>query len=197
MTHHHSTSFSEVLADDIRRVLLRSPAKTCALDPLQTYVLLEVVEVLPFIYVMCNTSLREDSFPRTQKTAIIMPALKKQIADPDEPKSYRLISNLTFILKVLERIVMDQVTQHLEEADLMTEFHSVYCNHHYIESALMKGFSDILDAADSRQVTLLAFLDLSAAFDTVDHEILLLRLATSFGVGGFVLAWLKSSLSAR
>ena len=61
----------------------------------------------------------------------------------------------------------------------------------------MKGFSDILDAADCRQVTLLAFLDLSAAFDTVDHEILLLRLATSFGVGGFVLAWLKSSLSAR
>ena len=71
---------------------------------------------------MCNTSLRECCLPRTQKTAIVTPAPKKQNADQDEPKNYRPISNLTFILKVLKRIVVEQVTQHLEEADLMPEF---------------------------------------------------------------------------
>ena len=191
-------SFSEVSAEDVRRVLLRSPAKTCALDPLPTSVLLDVVDVLlPFICVMCNTSLREGCLPRTQKTAIITPVLKKQNADTDEPKNYRPISNLTFMSKVLEQIVAAQVTQHLEEVDLMPEYQSAYRKHHSTESALMKVLSDILDAADCRQVTLLALLDLSAAFDTVDQNILLVRLKTSFGIGGSVLAWLKSFLSDR
>ena len=61
----------------------------------------------------------------------------------------------------------------------------------------MKVLSDILDAADCRQLTLLGLLDLSAAFDTVDHNILLQRLGTSFGFGGPVLEWLKSFLSSR
>ena len=71
----------------------------------------------------------------------------------------------------------------------MPEFQPAY--------ALMKVLSDILDAVDSRKVTLLGLFDLSAAFDTVDHDILLVRLETSFGIGGSVLAWLKSFLSDR
>ena len=94
-------------------------------------------------------------------------------------------------------IVMDQVTQHIEEADLMPDFQSAYRKHHCTESALVKVLSDILDAADSHQVTLLGLLDLSATFDTVNHDILLVRLETSFGIGGSVLAWLKSFLSDR
>ena len=185
-------------AHDVRRVLLRSPAKTCALDTLPTSVLLELVDVLLlFIRVMCNISPREGCLPRTQKTAIITPVLKKQNADQDEPNNYRPISKLTFISKVLERIVEEQVTQHLEEADLMSEFQSAYRKHHCTVSALMKVPSDILDAADSRQVTLLGLLDLSAAFDTVDHDILLVRLETSFAIGGSVLTWRKSLLSDR
>ena len=79
-----------------------------------------VVDVLlPFVCVMCNTSLREGCLPRTRKTAIIItPVLKKQNADPDEPRNYRPISNLTFISKVLQRIVVEQVTQHHEEVGI-------------------------------------------------------------------------------
>ena len=66
-----------------------------------------------------------------------------------------------------------------------------------METALLKIFSDIMDAADSAQVTLLGLLDLSAAFDTVDHDILLTRLQKSYGVGGTALAWISSFIQGR
>ena len=74
---------------------------------------------------------------------------------------------------------------------------SAYRRHHSTKTALVKALSDILEAADSRQVTLLGLLDLSAAFDTVDHDILLRRLQTSFGISGITLRWLKSFLTER
>jgi len=190
--------FREVSMDDVRRVLLRSPPKTCVLDPLPTSILRDVVDtLLPFIWVMCNNSLQEGCLPTSQKAAIITPVLKKPGADPDDPKNYRPISNLTFMSKIIERLVVEQMTQHLDENNLMPQCQSAYRKHHSTESALMKVLSDILDAADCRQVTLLGLLDLSAAFDTVDHNILLQRLGTSFGLGGPVLEWLKSFLSSR
>ena len=89
--------------------------------------------------VSCATLLYEKGcLPRTEKTAIITPVLKKQNADPDEPKNYRSIFNLAFISKILERIVVLQVIQHLEDADLMPEFQSAYRKHHCNESALTK-----------------------------------------------------------
>ena len=62
------------------------------------------------------------------------------------------------------------------------------------ETAVLKVVSDVLQAADRGQVTLLGMLDLSAAFDTVDHEILIDRLRQSFGIRGLVLSWIESFL---
>ena len=64
-------------------------------------------------------------------------------------------------------------------------------------NALIKVISDIIDAADGQQVTLLGLLDMSAAFDTVDHDILLHRFETSYGVRGRALRWLTSFLTGR
>ena len=82
--------------------------------------------------------------------------------------------------KVIERLVAEQLTEHLDESNLMPPLQSAYRRHHSTQSAIVKVMSDILDAADSRQVTLLGLLDLSAAFDTVDHQILLQRLKIAF-----------------
>jgi len=88
--------------------------KICAAGPLPTSVLREVVDtLLPFIWVMCNASLREGHLPESQKAAVITPVLKKTNADSDELKNYRPISNLTFISKVIERLVVEQITRHL------------------------------------------------------------------------------------
>ena len=162
--------FDEVSIEEVRRTLLSSPPKSCMLDPLPTSILLEVIGVLlPFIWVTVNASLRESCLPRSQKAAIITPVLKKPSLDPDELKNYRPISNLTFISKVIERIVAKQITRHLDSSKLMPPLQSAYRRHHSTETALMKVLSDIYDAVDSRKVTLLGLLDLSAAFDTVDH----------------------------
>jgi len=94
---------------------------------------------------------------------------------------------LTFISKVIERIVVDQITRHLDNANLMPTPQSAYRRNHSTETALMEVVSDILNAADVRKVNLLGLLDLRAAFNTVDHVILLRRLEVSFGHGGSVL----------
>jgi len=171
------TSFQENMKEDIRKLLLGSPPKTCSLDPIPTSALLESVDILlPFICAMCNASRREGSLPATQKTAIITPVVKKPGLDPEEPQNYRPISNLTFISKVIERIVTNQIKAHLADNDLMPSVQSAYRQGHSTETAVLKVISDIIDAADTQKVTLLGLLDMSAAFDTVDHKILLERL---------------------
>ena len=80
---------------------------------------------------------------------------------------------------------------------MFPDLQSAYRQGHSTETALLKIFSDILDAADSAQVTLLGLLDLSAAFDTVDHDSLLTRLQVSYGVSGSALAWIASFILHR
>ena len=91
----------------------------------------------------------------------------------------------------------EQMRAHLSECDLMPPVQSAYRQGHSTETALLKVIGDIIDAADNGQVTLLGLLDMSVAFDTVDHQILLRRLQLSHGFGGQVLQWLTSFLTDR
>jgi len=128
---------------------------------------------------------------------IIIPVVKKSGLDPEEPQNYRPISNLAFVSKVIEQIEANQLKAHLADNDLMPSVQYAYCQGHSTETAVLKVISDIIDAADTQKVTLLGLLDMSAAFDTVDHKILLKRLEVSFGVKGQALAWLSSFLTDR
>ena len=86
---------------------------------------------------------------------------------------------------------------HLETNGLLPLLQSAYRSHHSTETALLKVLSDVLTAIDDKKVTLLALLDLSAAFDCVDHDILLSRLQSRFGLDGAVLSWIRSFLTDR
>ena len=99
--------------------------------------------------------------------------------------------------KVLERVILRQLVVHLTSNGLLPEFQSAYRKGHSTETAVLKVFSVIVDDMDKGKFVLLSLLDLSAAFDTVDHDILLHKMSTSFGVGGDVLIWFKSYLIGR
>jgi len=93
--------------------------------------------------------------PNSQKKAIVTPVLKKSDVDPDELRNCRPISKLTFVSKLIERLDVEQMAKHLSDAGLMPKLQSAYRRHHSTETALLKVLSDILDAADSGQMTLL------------------------------------------
>ena len=126
-----------------------------------------------------------------------MPILKKDGLGAGDVKNYRPISNLTFISKLIERLVYSQLFNFLEQHKLLPKFQFGFRKYHSTETAVLKVISDIAMAADAGEVTLLGLLDMSAAFDTVDHSILVNRLETSFGFSGSVLSWLESFLSRR
>src|SRR5271156_4497020 len=108
--------------------------------------------------------------------------------------SYRPISNLHYISKLLERCVVKQLHEHLSKTSSYEPLQSAYHPYHSTETALLHVQNAILIGMDKQKVTLLVMLDLSAAFDTVDLNILLQWLE-SIGIRGLVLSWFSSYLS--
>ena len=90
-----------------------------------------------------------------------------------------------------------QLTNHLTSNHLTHKFQPAYCTRHSTERALLHIISDILTTSDANQVSILTLLDLSAAFDIVDHTILFSRLEQHFCVSTLALSWFKSYLSNR
>ena len=130
-------------------------------------------------------------------SAYVRPLLQKADLDPADVKSYRPISNFSVESKLLERLVARQLTDYLSAERLLPDLQLAYRAHHSTETALLKVLLDILRAVDSGDLAVLTLLDLSAAFDTVDHATLLRRLATSYGLGGSAINWFKSYLEGR
>ena len=112
-------------------------------------------------------------------------------------KNFRTISNLSFVSKLAERVAAGQIQSYLNEHDLLPSLQSAYRQHHSTETALLKVKNDILMNMENQKVTLLVLLDLSAAFDTVDHRILLDRLQFDCGISGSALNLIESYLSNR
>ena len=117
--------------------------------------------------------------------------------DPDDLKNYRPVSNLSFLSKVLERIVLSQLNEHLNHNNLLSPLQSAYRPNHSTETALLRIVNDLLTAMDNNKICILTLLDLSAGFDTIGHQILLTRLQHSFGISGSALSWFSSYLSNR
>ena len=181
-------SFEICLPDEVSKIIKASAAKSCDLDPAPTFLVKEFLdELLPHLTRLCNVSIQSGCLPSSQKTAMVMPRLKKSWLDPAEIKNYRPISNLPFMSKVIEKLILaqlTQLTQYLTANGLFPKFQSGFRRYHSTETAVLRVLSDIYSAIDQDQVSLLALLDVSAAFDTVDHGILLERLSTSYGLSG-------------
>ena len=91
-------------------------------------------------------------------------------------------------MRILEKVVLRQLSNHLLTNNLFYSHQSAYRAGHSTETALLKIVNDLLSALDEDKVSLLSLLDLSAAFDTTGHSILLLSLSYSFGISDTLLA---------
>ena len=134
--------------------------------------------------------------PHHLERAIVKPIIKKSTLDPENMKNYTPVSNLAYIGKTIEKVVVDQLDAHLTDNDLHEPLQSAYRTGHSTETALLKVSNDILLALDKRQCVYLVLLDLSAAFDTIDHTVFLSCLEEN-GVTADALGWMSSYLSGR
>ena len=190
--------FRSLSTSDIVNIVTRTPNKHNAKDSLPFNILKDNIDILaPFITNTFNQSLSTGIFPTTWKHASITPILKKGNRDPSDVASYRPISNLCTLSKLLERLVARQLLDYLTDNALLPGLQSAYRAFHSTETALLKVSSDILSAIDHGDFSLISLLDLSSAFDSVHHDILLQRLELTYGLSGHVLSWFSSFLTDR
>lgn len=144
-----------------------------------------------------NLFLSSGVLPGAFKRALVSPLLKKSTLDRNVYKNYRPVSNLAFVSKIIEKVVADRFASHLLENNMSEPMQSAYRQHHSTETALMRVSNDLLCALDDRKCAILVLLDLSAAFDTIDHGIMVSRLRERFGINGTALQWFTSYLQDR
>ena len=140
---------------------------------------------------------RAAAYQHLKRQPMVTPRLKKSSLDPAEILNYRPILNLPFMSKVIEKLILAQLSHYLADNNLFPKYQSGFRRYHSTETAILRVLSDIYSAIDQDQVSLLTLLDVSAAFDTVDHSILLERLSTSYGLTGTAFTWLESHITGR
>ena len=153
--------------------------------------------VLPHLTQLINTSLVTGKVPRFYKQARISPLLKKATDDPIALSSYRPVSNLSYTSKILESIVAEQLTTYIHDHRLFNPVQSAYRRHHSTETALLHVHSNVQMELDRGLSVFLVLLDLSAAFDTINHEMLLRTLNSRYHISGKVLQWVSDYLTGR
>jgi hypothetical protein len=176
----------------------KAPAKSSALDPIPTWLLKRLTTyIAPVICRLCNMSLETGTFPLQLKQAWVTPLLKKPNLDQDTTSSYRPISNLSYLSKIIERVVVSRFTKHTSKFNLFPVHQSAYRPFHSTETAVLSVHNDLVRSIDNGMLSPLILLDLSSAFDTVDHQTLLSILSDRFGLQNTAINWFQSYLSQR
>lgn len=151
-----------------------------------TQIVMECLDILlPIITQLINFSFDTVSFPEAWKEALLKPLLKKDGLNLLF-KNYRPVNDLSFVSKITERSASNQLHSRMSQNGLYPILQSGYRKHHSTETAWLNIKNDILMNMNEGHVTLLVLLDLSAAFDTIDHNRLLEGLRSRFGGAGLV-----------
>ena len=192
------TSFDTLNADDVKNIIESMNNKSCRLDPIPTWLLKKCLpELLPVLSHIINLSLQNAKFPTELKHAAVNPTIKDKNGDRNSLPNYRPISNTTFLAKVLEKSALQQMNIHIEKHKLHSTHQSGYRKYHSCETAMLKIVNDIMNMMQNKDCVVLILLDLSAAFDTIDHDLIIKKLTNYFGINGNVVKWIQSYLKNR
>ena len=172
----NSFYFEPVLASEVSRALTGLDTKKSAgpdkLDP----------------------SLSTNTLPKVWKSAFVLPLLKG--GDPSDVNNYRPISKLCIVAKILEKIISEQLKDFLDSNCILNNFQSGFRKQHSTVTAALKVFNDLIEALDLKKVCVALFIDLSKAFDTVDHKILI-TIFRKIGISNQASTWFADYLSNR
>ena len=182
------TSFEEVSQLTVKECILSSAPKSCELYPTPSILLIECLDsILPSLTDLFNSSHASGIFTQCIKSALVTPILKKRCLDHNDLNNYRPVSNLCFIAKILGKLVLSQVSSYLNSHNLYNTCQTAYRAGHSTETAILKVVNDQSLSLSKGNISVLALLDFSSAFDTIDHLILVHRLHTDFGFTDAVL----------
>ena len=178
-------------------IIMVMASKSCESDLVPTTLLKEILpQIIRLITEIINTSLEFGIFASQWKVTLIKP-LRKKVELVLVASNYHPVSNLSFLSKVLKRCVVNQFTAHCDTTKLLPGYQSAYRINYSCETALIKITNDCLWAMENQMVTAVVVINLSVAFDMVDHEILLEVLNEKFGLQETALKWFDNYLRQR
>ena len=190
-------SLEPVTEEEVKGIIAEYGIKTSMEDPIPADVLKSIIDqALPCLTKLINKSLTGGSMEGV-KQSVINPLLKKSGLDFDTKNNYRPVNNLVFFSKLIERVVQKRLDVHMAINNLESETQFAYKKNHSTETMMLGIVNDILLGFDDNKCTIILFLDLSAAFDTIDINKLLYILSNDIGVTGIALKWFESYLKGR
>ena len=195
---HQGPRMDEVSPEEVAGILSKMTLKFSPVDVIPS----SLIKLCPGIFAelisrLANLSFQSGTFPTSYKSAQVKPLLKKHGMDVTNAANYRPISNLNTFSKILEKLFLARIKPFIVSSDNFCRLQSAYRDRHSTETALLKIYNDVYESVDNKHGTVLATLDISAAFDCVVHDVLLSRLSFCYGVSGQALNWITSYLTGR
>ena len=191
------STFEPTTEEEIAELISEYGIKTSIEDPIPSQILKVIIkDAVPTLVKLINQSLSTGSMEGV-KFSVIDPLLKKCGLDTDVKKNYRPVNNLMFFSKLIERVVSRRFNSHLTLNGLQNDKNYAYKKHHNTETMMIELVDEVLEGFENNKCTVIVFLDLSAAFDTIDHEKLLSIMSEELGITGTALQWFRSYLIGR
>ena len=191
-----SLAFKAVHIEEVRKVITNlKNSKSTGIDDIDTRIIKLVAEdILPALTHVLNLSISQSEFPSMWKQAKVIPLLKK--GDALNPKNYRPVALLPIFSKILERMVFNQLVEYLDANSLLHPNHHGSRQGHSTATALIQMYDQWVEEVEEGHLVGVMMIDLSAAFDMVDHQLLLEKLKL-FGLEDGPISWIRSYLMSR
>ena len=179
---------SLILALNERKAIRKNDVET-------KFIKISSAVIAPVLSNLFNSCLNQGEYPDSLKVAEVIPVFKK--GKHDSLSDYRPISLLSQFNKIFEKMLFNRIYNYLEKHKLLNPYQYGFRENRSTIHAISHIYDDLLQNIDQNLYSCSIFLDLSKAFDTVDHQILLKKMENYFGIRGICLKLLESYLTNR